>query len=178
MTRNSCKLILVLLVCAVPLVTFLVNAQQDGRPSARLYALADADRAAGKNLELNGQRQAQAYLDSSDSEDQGVRGDTKREEAGSKSASARRGVAGLGAEDGPSSTFHPPAVGERGWIVVLASLGLALSLAAAGLLAWFRARPASVPATMFLPQTLPHSSATSPSAVPAAKGQGPSRRAA
>jgi hypothetical protein len=175
MTRNSCKLILVLLACAIPLVAALANARQDNRPSVGLYAQADAARA---DQHASGQRQAEAYLGSSDVDDQSVKGDAKPAESAPKANVARRGVIGLGANDGPSSSLRSLPGGERGWIVVLASLGLALSLVTAGCLAWLRSRPAGVPMTMLLPQKLPQPPVGSPTPATAVSEKGPSRRAA
>jgi hypothetical protein len=39
MTRNSCKLILVLVACAVPLVAAIVNAEQTDRPGSQSVAI-------------------------------------------------------------------------------------------------------------------------------------------
>ena len=43
MTRNTCKLILILLVCAVPLVAAVVDAEPNGGPYGELYAAAAGD---------------------------------------------------------------------------------------------------------------------------------------
>jgi hypothetical protein len=160
MTRNTCKLILVLLVCAVPLVAAVVGAEPNSRPYGELYALAATEQGTTQ------------------------KDDAKRSETGGAAAQVGEksavpaGAVGLGAEEGPSGSANSLSNIERGWILVVAGLGLLLSLAAAGYVTWSRARQIEPPATVLLPRGLPHAS-NNPASRPAADEQTmPERRAA
>jgi hypothetical protein len=172
MTRNSCKLILVLLACAAPLAAVLVNAQPDNgasagrfvRPSRGLQASAAA-----------ANRETQTYLDP---EEPAAKDLSQSAEPPQKTTQPRPKIDALGAEEGPGPSFAAAGVGERGWIVVVAALGLAASLAAAAYVAWSRSRPDSMPVAVLMPRGLPQSS-HKPAIVPVAeKDVRPERRAA
>ncbi len=138
MTRNCCKFILVLLVCAAPLVAAVVNAETVSNPPGGLYALAAADQGANGRQAAANDRQVQSKPGSPDS------------------------PLGLAAEERPSGSMNTLPSGDRGWIVAVAAAGLVLSLAAAGFLAWSRSRQAEAP--VLLPHGLAHSSENSPAA--------------
>ncbi len=131
MSRNSCKLILVLAACAVPLVAAIVDAEQ-------------TDRATGQSGALTNNRATEEYLNSLNPQRKLDKEEAARAEALDKAAAApqkagEQGVNGLGAEEAPGWSLQSPDTTEHGWIVVLAVVGLAISLAAAGYVAWSRA---------------------------------------
>ena len=163
MTRNSCKLILVLLACAAPLVAALVNAEPCNFPTDGLYALAEAGQGAPR-------QQAVPEIKPSSANDKGeVRAATPR-----NAAVARQGATGLGARAAPSGSLNSSPSGAQNWIVPVAAAGLLVSLAAAAYIAWSRARRAEVPATVLLPL----SADNSPGLPTSDSEQQPERRAA
>jgi len=171
MIRNSCKLILVLLCCAVPLAAVLVSGQQNNATSDRHYPRTDRT---AINQPSAASRQPQNDAEAADADEQ-LANDEKAAEA-TRKAAPTRAIAGLGAEDGPGPSFHPLAARERGWIVAAAALGLMSSLAAAGYLAWSRSRPARAPVAVLLPRRGPQLSDSATGVPPA--NQSPKRRAA
>jgi hypothetical protein len=185
MTRNSCKLILVLLACAAPLTAVLVHAQQQSGTSAAHFVLSGSNAQANASAARNsrpfiGDAEAQAKLDAliSKSKHEAATPASPSAETAESLSRGRPSVDALGAEAGPGSS---PAAGENPeyvWIGIVAALGLAASLAATGYLAWSRLQPSNNAVAAFMPRALPQPPRkTTP--VPAAdKDIRPERRAA
>ena len=170
MTRNSCKLILVLAACAVPLVAAIVDAEQ-------------TDRAAGQSGALTNNRATQDYLNSLNPQRKRDKEEEARAAALDKAAAAPQNTNGqntngLGAEEGPGWSSHSADTAERGWIVVLAVAGLAISLAAAGYIAWSRTQRVQGTMTVLMPHALPKASDKTSIAPAADRDKRPERRAA
>jgi hypothetical protein len=179
MTRNPCKLIMVLAACAVPLVAAIVNAEQTDHPLGQSGALVN-NRATQDYLNsLNPQRKRD--------QDEAARAEAL-DKAADKAAAApqrineqsinARGVNGLGAEEGPGWSARTPDTADHGWIVVLAVAGLASSLAAAAYVVWSRSQRVQEPVTVLMPHARPHTSDTTISSPAAGSEARPERRAA
>jgi hypothetical protein len=170
MTRNSCKLILVLVACAVPLVAAIVNAEQN-------------DRATGNNAASANDHAKQDYLNSQSPQRQRDREEAAHAESQGKTADARQpakeqAVEGLGAEERPGSTFDTPDTAEHGWLVVLAVTALAISLISAGYVAWSRTQRDQGTMRVLMPHALPKSSGKTTTASTTEREATPERRAA
>ena len=175
MTRNSCKLILVLAACAVPLVAAIVDAEQ-------------TDQAVGKSGALTNNRATQDYLNSLNPQRKRDKEEEARAEALNTAAAAPQntngqgadghGVNGLGAEEGPGWSFQSPDMAEHGWIIALAVAALATSLAAAGYAAWSRTQRVQGTMTVLMPHARPQTSNKTSIPTPAESEARPKRRAA
>ncbi len=170
MTRNSCKLILVLAACAVPLVAAIVEAEQ-------------TERATGQNGALTNDRATQDYLNALNPQRKRDKEEEARAEALDKAAagpqsSNGQGVNGLGAEEGPGWSINSPDTAEHGWIIVLAVAGLAISLAAAAYAAWSRTQRVQGTMTVLMPHARPQASDKASIGPAAKQDKRPERRAA
>ena len=157
MTRNSCKLILVLVASAVPLVAAIVNAEQN-------------DRATVQNGASTNSRATQDYLNSVSPQRQ-----RDKEEAAPVKGQI---VDGLGAEERPSPSLGTSDTADHGWLVVLAVTALAISLISAGYVAWTRTQRDQGAVTVLMPHALPKSSNTATTAATPDREARPKRRAA
>lgn len=186
MTGNACKLILVLLGCAAPLLAAVIGAEPNSNPYGELYSATAADQGPRQPLpSVDNRLQDETISLESDSQpvtrsdagDRSSAGGMPAERVGEKPAAPAQAV-GLGAVERPSASVQSLANTGRSWILVVAGLGLLLSLAAAGYLAWLRAPQMETPVSVLLPRGLPQASDNSPG-LPAADEQArPERRAA
>jgi len=178
MICKICKYIMVLLAFTAPVITVRSYAQQSNGSPDGLYVVPDTDLAARNKQESTAHRAAETYLNSLDTAGQRMQREADQAEAVNKAIAARKKAHRPVASEGPGWLAAPRNIVERAWFVVLASLGLLISLAATGFLWWSRSQRATGPVAMLMPMK-PRLSVGSASNVPASdRNRGSKRRAA